>query len=154
MTPHDFRTAVILPALLAIDAYSLNAETLLLATAMTESNLTKTHQDGGPALGYFQMEPATHHDLFANFLGATSRQHLMDGLHKISDRVGYVDELENNPQYAAALARIFYLRCPGSLPDSQDLNAIYDYYKCFWNTKYGKATRDHFMAAVKGIYTA
>ena len=68
-SPSEFLEQVIRPALQAIDLDSLAAEQLLLATALQESDLRNTVQmGGGPALGYFQMEPATHDDIWANFL--------------------------------------------------------------------------------------
>jgi hypothetical protein len=100
---------------------------------------------GGPALGYFQMEPATHDDLFATYLGATHRKFLLDGLHALSDRVGYADELRWNPQYAAAMCRIKYLRCPAPLPSANDLEEIGAYWKRYYNTELGAGTIAGFM---------
>lgn len=151
-TPTTFRDQVIQPALLALDLYSKDAERLLLATAMTESNLTAVVQKGGgPALGYFQMEDATHNDIFKNFLAWPEHQHLVEGLNKLSTRVGYADELAKNPQYAAAMARIHYLRNPDPLPFYLNLDAIWSYYKHWWNTEEGSATFTHFMQATKGL---
>jgi hypothetical protein len=45
------------------------AEQLLLGTAMQEDDLVHRRQmGGGPARGFFQMELATHNDIWQNFL--------------------------------------------------------------------------------------
>ena len=65
----QFCEYVIQPALESIGMYSEPAEQLLLGTACAESNLgTYLHQVGGPALGVFQIEPATHTDIWENYL--------------------------------------------------------------------------------------
>jgi hypothetical protein len=57
---------------------------------------------------------------------------------------GTADDLTNNDPYAIAMARVHYERCPGALPDSSDLTAIWNYYKRYYNTPAG--------AAVQGIF--
>ena len=60
---------VIAPALEKIGLWSRAAEELVLGTAIIESGLTYLKQHGdGPALGLWQVEPATHDDLYTNFL--------------------------------------------------------------------------------------
>ena len=60
---------VIRPALEKLSLWSLSAEELVLGTAIVESGLTYLKQHGdGPALGLWQVEPATHDDLYTNFL--------------------------------------------------------------------------------------
>ncbi|KAF0118141.1 MAG: hypothetical protein FD149_866 [Rhodospirillaceae bacterium] len=65
-----FVTTVIRPTLLHLGLHSPAAEALLLGTAIQESRLgTYLRQTGGgPALGVYQMEPATHEDIWTNFL--------------------------------------------------------------------------------------
>ena len=63
------RSMVIRPALTKINLWSRSAEELILGTAIVESGLTYLKQHGdGPALGLWQVEPATHEDLYTNFL--------------------------------------------------------------------------------------
>ena len=60
---------VIRPALEKLSLWSLSAEELVLGTAIVESGLTYLKQHGdGPALGLWQVEPATHDELYTNFL--------------------------------------------------------------------------------------
>ena len=52
---------VICPALEKLSLWSPSAEELVLGTAIVESGLTYLKQHGdGPALGLWQVEPATH----------------------------------------------------------------------------------------------
>ena len=63
------RSKVIRPALTKINLWSRSAEELILGTAIVESGLTYLKQRGeGPALGLWQGEPATHEDLYTNYL--------------------------------------------------------------------------------------
>ena len=68
----QFRECIIRPTLRALEPeipHSLVAEELLMLTAAHESHLgTYLKQKGGPALGIYQMEPATYRDLHENFL--------------------------------------------------------------------------------------
>jgi hypothetical protein len=65
----SIRTQVIYPALNKMGMWSEAAGELVLGTAIVESNLTYLKQHGeGPALGLWQVEPATHEDLYANYL--------------------------------------------------------------------------------------
>src|SRR4030042_333946 len=56
----------------------------IFGTALVESNLKNVKQKGGgPALGYFQMEPATRKDIIANYINYYPLT-----LKKITDGVG------------------------------------------------------------------
>ena len=71
---------VIRPALTKINLWSRSAEELVLGTAIVESGLTYLKQRGeGPALGLWQIEPATHEDLYTNFLNSTGAWLYSDG---------------------------------------------------------------------------
>jgi hypothetical protein len=48
--------------------------------------------------------------------------------------------------FAIAMARIHYSRKPGSLPDPTNIEAIWAYYKQWYNTPQGGATHDQFIA--------
>jgi hypothetical protein len=67
--PRQFRALIVRPALESINLWSQQAEDLVMGTAAQESRLIYLRQLGnGPALGLFQMEPATHNDIWVNFL--------------------------------------------------------------------------------------
>jgi hypothetical protein len=69
-TPQVFLTTIIEPVLhhLTEIPYDRAAAQLLLGTALKESlQLKYRRQIQGPALGYYQMEPATHDDIWNNY---------------------------------------------------------------------------------------
>lgn len=145
----QFRRELIRPTLQKMGYHSLAAEELLLGTALAESNLKARRQFGdGPARGLFQMEPATHDDLWANYLkfrpqlGAAVR--LFIGQARPS-----ADLLEFNDAYACAMARTLYLRVPKAVPAEGDLPGQAAYWKQHYNTPGGKGTVEHYLAAAR-----
>ena len=65
----SMQTQVIYPALNKMGMWSEAAGELVLGTAIVDSNLTYLKQHGnGPALGLWQVELATHDNLYANYL--------------------------------------------------------------------------------------
>jgi len=146
VNPDDFTAQVIRPALAAINLGGLAAEQLLLGTALQESGLRNIRQSGGPALGYFQMEPATHNDIWTNFLmgnpqlAAAIKNLLPNGTAPLTS------DLISFPIYAAAMARVHYLRVPAPLPAAGDLDAQAAYYKKWYNTPGGAATTAEYIA--------
>ena len=101
---------VIRPALEKLSLWSLSAEELVLGTAIVESGLTYLKQHGdGPALGLWQIEPATHDDLYTNFLNF--RPELGSKLIELRAAGLSLDEnLATNLMYGAAVCRLCYYR--------------------------------------------
>lgn len=145
--PSDFLNQVIRPALTAINLDSPAAEQLLLATALQESDLRATVQlGGGPALGYFQMEPATHDDIWANFL--RYRVELAASLRDLAGIAAGTPRaalLASNHRYAAAMTRVHYMRVPAPLPPAGDAAAMAAYWKDHYNTAGGAGSTAQFM---------
>lgn len=156
------RDSVVLPGLLAVGLYSIAAEQLVMATGMAESGFRHKRQIArytpagqpvyGPARGWFQMEPATHNDIWVNFLGSSRRATILEGLRRICDRPGDPDELEHNQIYAAAMCRIFYVRISEALPPAGDLAGMARYWKRYYNTAHGKGTVEGFMAKAAPVF--
>jgi hypothetical protein len=146
LDPEQFRRLVIRPALQTIGLWSGAAETLLLGTALTESGLTWLRQTGGgPALGLYQIEPATHADLRRNYLAFRPR--LAARLLGLSAGVGPgQDQLVWNLGYATAIARLVYYRVPAPLPAADDLAGLARYWKAHFNTALGKGRTADFVA--------
>lgn len=154
---HLVSTHIVAPAL---DAFGLYlpmqirrpaALRLVLATGLAESGYAAVRQKGGgPALGWFQMERATHNDLWSRYV--LPRPALLRGLRALSDRAGESDELETNPFYAAAMCRIFYLRVPEALPGADDIDGMARYWKNYYNTPSGKGTEDDFKARARAAF--
>jgi hypothetical protein len=78
LDPEQLRIFVVRPTLEALDLWSQAAENLVIGTAAQESHLTYIDQKEpagrrpriGPGLGLWQMEAATHDDIWHNWLTA------------------------------------------------------------------------------------
>lgn len=145
----QFRALIVRPALEAIGLWSQEAENLVCGTAAQESRLSYVKQIGtGPALGLFQMEPATHDDIWNNYLrynlgwvAAVKRLAATDD----GNPRGFPDasEMVWNLRYAAAMCRIHYRRQPGAIPFS--LEGMAAYWKKYYNTVLGDGTPQQFI---------
>lgn len=114
---------------------------LLMLTAATESELGRyLVQLGGPALGAFQMEPATHLDIWRNYLRFSPGQRDLASAWCCADPVP--DRMTWDLRYAALMARFQYRRWPEPLPDPTDVAAMAELYKLRFNTPLGAATVD------------
>ena len=145
----QFRECIVRPTLKALEPeipYSLVAEELLMLTAAQESHLgTYLKQKGGPALGIYQMEPATHVDLYCNFIQLRPILARKLGLMIPSLPDVGRDVLIGNLYYATAIARVHYFRVAEPLPPLYD-KALAEYWKKHWNTKLGKGTVNEALA--------
>lgn len=156
---HAFRGAIIRPTLRYIGLYSLRAEVLLAGTLAQESDCFRTrYQDnGGPARGYYQMEPDTHRDIWVNFLRYREelankiKIYLPKHINTEKERFHY---LPHNDRYATAMARVHYLRKKEPMPSAHDVEALARYWKRHYNTYKGKGTVhefiQHFNRCVRG----
>lgn len=125
---------VVRPALEALHLHSPQAVILVLGTGMVESRLTFLKQLGsGPALGIFQMEPATHKDIHQNVLRYNGELRNRLEILTIS---ACAAEMAGNMLYAAAMCRIQYYRFSEPLP-SIEARAMAEYHKKYYNTVAG-----------------
>ena len=98
---------------------------------------------GGPALGLWQMEPATHDDIWENFLAYRVKL----GLKVLGSQTKFNHtRLIWDLAYACAMSRIHYLRVPRALPRAGNIKAQARYYKQFYNTPAGKGTVEQYLA--------
>jgi len=153
--PSDFKERIVLPSLAAIGLTEPNRVSLVCGTCMHESHLRHVFQvGGGPALGFGQMEPATHRDLWENFLRYQSEL-----AAKVRTFVPHFDgyippliELSCNARYAVAMVAVHYRRIKAALPPNEP-KALAEYWKAYYNTVLGKGTVDlalpHFTKAVE-----
>lgn len=126
-----------------------DAEEQLLGIAAHESHCGEylRQEGGGPALGIWQMEPATHDDCWMNFLvyhpelAAAGRK--LAGVLDVTQPLA--TELETNPLYAAFMARVRLYRAKGALPPAGDLDGQAAYWKLNYNGP-GKGTTDEYVA--------
>lgn len=145
----QFRDLIVSPTLASLDLYSKSAERLVLATALAESNLTYIKQvGGGPALGLFQIEPATEKDIWDNFL--EYRKELSDKVNAL--RFDLDGEMIGNMYYGCAMCRIHYLRVPEALPKADDHAGMAKYWKKYYNTHLGAGTEKGFMNKTRVVF--
>lgn len=139
----QFKQLVVVSALKAIGLYSEAAAELLLGTAIQESRLQYLKQLGnGPAMGVFQMEPATYNDIWTNYLAY--RPELAIKVGKLSHKL-HSDSLATDLLFAAAMCRIHYLRVKDPLPEQGDYEAQAAYWKEYYNTYLGAGTEEEYM---------
>ena len=158
---HQLRDLIIKPTLQYLDPtipYSEAAVELLMMTCAHESHLgTYIKQVNGPALGIYQMEPATHTDIWNNFLkykNSVSEAmmnlafyvHYSIAEHPFEDEV-HPDELVSNLSYATAMARVHYYRDSQPLPDVSDIKGLAKYAKRVYNTHEGKASWKNYFTS-------
>lgn len=146
MKAKQMRELVIKPALERLDLIGEPAETLLLATACVESRCGAAIKQwpSGPALGIFQIEPATYDDLLLNYLAF--RPDLNVKLMSLYCAGMTVEEnLTCNLIFQAAVCRLIYLRAPEKIPET--LSGMAAYWKRFYNTPAGKGTEAKFLEA-------
>ena len=145
---------VIRPTLEKLSLWSLSAEELVLGTAIVESGLTYLKQHGdGPALGLWQVEPATHDDLYTNFLNF--RPELGSKLMELRAAGLSLDEnLAANQMYGAAVCRLCYYRKPDALPAAGDIGGQAAFWKQHYNTLLGAGTVNKYVYKVQKILKA
>lgn len=152
----QLREAVIKPVLLRVELYSPAAEVLLLGTAAAEGiigNRSMLRQVGGPALGIYQMEPATHGWLVGWVLARSSRfTPLIEWVQKTG---GFHEErLVYDLAYMSVLCRLRYLVVPAPLPRADDLPGLAAYWKKHYNTSLGKGTVAGFLSKFRSYVDA
>jgi hypothetical protein len=146
----DLRDLVIIPTLKEMDklwpgAYTPQAVNLLVGVAYKESLIddpndgiqgrsTHLKQLSGPALGIYQIEPATHDDNWITYLN--SRPDKAEYMHRLmrprafDSPQAFHEELVDNLRYATAQARLKFWRreiaWPTNPKDIEALGVIWD----------------------------
>lgn len=151
LDPTQVRMMVVRPALELTGLWSPDAESLVLRTAVQESQLRAlTQAGGGPARGLWQMERPTFSDIFDRFLGirkdlaAKIKPLVMPGI----DPFG---QLHANLFLGAAMCRLRYYMDPKPIPPAADIQAQAEFWKRVYNTSAGKGRPEDFVANVRRI---
>jgi hypothetical protein len=127
----DLRKYVIRPILKSLNLWSDNAEELLVATAAHESKGGYyLAQEKGPALGIYQMEPATYNDLWNNYLRFNSD--VVAALLRLDYTRTDPTVMTYDLGYATAMCRLQYRRVPYPLPPANNHNMIAEYWHDHW----------------------
>jgi hypothetical protein len=109
---------------------------LLLGTAAQESRFGRyLRQLKGPALGAFQMEPATFDWLRLKY-----------GFAYVELKERRAEEMEWDLRLATIMARLRYRADKHALPDADDVAGMAATWKRVFNTPLGKGTVDEFGA--------
>lgn len=139
LDPTQFRELIVRPTLEDLGLYSVAAENLVFGTAAHESKLRYLKQTPtGPALGLYQIEPATHEDLWQSTL--QYQPTYRDRLHQLlAPSPGIEEQLITNLAYATGVCRLLYWRHPQPLPDANDIPGLAAYWKAHYNAN-GKGT--------------
>lgn len=149
---HDY---IIQPPTRAVNLWSQSSDILLIGTCGIETNYGEyVHQIGGPALGIFQMEPATHLDIWMRYLNSRSLANdILDACGDIAAQNGIPNEnlLIYNLYYATLMTRVFYLRISEPLPAANDALGMATYYKKYYNTSMGKTDLSKAVAVFKDV---
>ena len=137
----QLRELIIQPALKELGMYSESAEELLVLTCAVESKLgTYIKQyPTGPAMGIYQMEPATYVDIWKHYL--RYNKELFD---KVRSQFGCYSSNPERMIYdmraATVFARLHYRRVPKALPAADDIEGLAVYWKLHYNTNKGAGT--------------
>jgi len=144
--PGQLLQHIIRPVLQSLNLYSIAAERLVLGTACQESECGRwVRQIGGPALGIYQMEPATYDDLWTNFLAYQPTLGPKVKKYAAGLVLSNADELVGNLYLATAMCRVHYYRVKEPLPD--DLPGQAAYWKQYYNTPSGAGTEAQYRSS-------
>lgn len=143
----QFRELIVQPTLKGIELWTPAAENLVLGTALHESHAHFLKQIKGPAIGPYQMEPATFDDLCENFL--KYQPTLAARVYALAIGAPDAQEMAGNWYFATAMCRIHYRRMTEPLPPANDAVALAGYWKRHYNTALGKGTVELALPAFK-----
>lgn len=136
----DLKYQVVEPALVAIGLMTTAGLNLVTGTALAESAAGASglvQHPSGPALGIFQIEPATEQDIWTNFLAFNPQ--MANQVQAMLSPGATTPQLVWNVLYGAAIARIKYWRSPLALPTWDDAAALSQYHKAVYNSALGAA---------------
>lgn len=152
--PVQFRDLVIKPTLEDLANVLPGADhpaaiNLLLGTCWQESRGGTYLQQlgGGPALGVYQIEPATHDDLWENFVAYRRPLEdflVVEGRSHISQKIRQrmlIDDL----RYATIIARLVYYRRSFEWPEPDHIHGLGALWKRWYNTPQGAGTIAEFV---------
>jgi len=146
----NFKNLILVPTLKAVGLYSQSAVNLLLGTAIQESRLTYLKQKGGgPALGLFQIEPATLDDIYNRYLKREDKKELLGRIWQFTTAQDVREQVIGNIPFAVVIARVRYLMVPEALPAYDDLDGLGKYYKKYFNSQKGAGTVQGFIENYK-----
>ena len=131
-----------------INMDSEEARALIFATGKAESGYRVIEQMGGPAVGFFQVEPDTIQDVWDNYV--FYRPEIKTDLYALGfDDGDMAVSVMSSIALQVAFARLQYRRVPVALPGLHGLGDQAKYWKKYYNTELGRGTVEHFLEANK-----
>lgn len=143
----DLRELIVQPTLdkLAEAEPRINSDSaveLMMGTAAQETDLGfNLKQVGGPGLGIYSIEPATHKDVL-RYLDRPDKTRLKAAVMSINDTRDDL-ALVGDLYYSTAIARVRYWYVAEPMPEHIEQLAVY--YKAHFNTIHGAATPQEFI---------
>jgi hypothetical protein len=144
----QLRELIIRPTLHDMAMWSESAENMVIGTAAQESHLGEHIKQigGGPALGLYQCEPATHADVYS-YLRNNEFRLFGKTLPNDLRPVGPVnhERLIYDLRYATMICRLHYYRHKMPLPPADDVEQLAVMWKTVYNTRLGKGRPEEFV---------
>lgn len=121
----------------------------LVNTAKVESGIRNIRQiGGGPALGYFQVEPRTRRDIVKNYLAY--RGTLRANIERVTGALSMTDEeFMNNVPAQIVFAYLVYERYQAWEVDDLEMAIAW---KTYYNTRLGAGTIKKYMETINGTH--
>jgi len=147
----QFREYIVNPALSDLQIYSKEfAELMVFTCAVESAGGTYVKQIKGPALGIYQIEPASFTDLWVNYI--VRNQHIINlltlnfAVHRMPSPIEMVTDLK----LATAMCALFYKRYKVQV-ESCDPDVLWEPYKKYYNTPKGKSEKEKSIKAYKAF---
>ncbi|GAJ29744.1 hypothetical protein [Acidomonas methanolica] len=142
----DIKRRIIAPVVLDLALPGDDAARVQLHAGIgnVETGFRAKLQAGGPALGFWQMEPATHDDCWHNWLWARPAlaQVVLGYLPARFKGVPNVGAMIESDSYAVAMSVIRFRRSPVALPPRNDAGAQCTAWKAGYNSALGAGEID------------
>ena len=136
-------------SLYRINCYSDDALALVVRTGMAESGYRalRGYGESNPAIGFWQIEPATMYDMMKNYIQYRSNYKFALQEMGMDFEKNTAMSVLTNLAVQASLCRLHYRRDKDPLPSWDDMEAQGRYWKKVYNTYKGKGTIKHFLKA-------
>lgn len=147
MKPQVLVDYIIKPSLAHLATIKLKADSpasrqFMLAVAAIESRCGEYFKQmgNGPALGIWQVEPATSDDIYEHYL--SGEIDLRDCIDSMMVQVWHpgVQQHIVSPMYNCAIARMCVYRQADPMPDFGDKDGMWSLYKKYFNSSLGAST--------------
>ncbi len=141
----QFRELIVKSTLNDIMMYSKNAEEMMVFTCAAESEGGTFLRDiDSEGLGIYHMQPQVYNDIWQNYIKYNGKLFMM-----LSTNLNIKFMLIYDLRFATAVTRLFYARITTPLPFTNDVDAMWDYYKQYYNTSLDESEKDN---AIKNYY--